>query len=162
MIFVTVGTHEQQFNRLIREVDRLKKANIIEEDVFIQRGYSDYVPQYCAWEKMMDYENMQAKINAARLVITHGGPASLMEVMATGKIPIVVPRQHGYNEHVDDHQVDFCRFILTQGYNISLVEDITQLESLLNQDLKSGVIKSNNKKFNHELKKMIDSFEEVR
>ncbi|MFH7333640.1 multidrug MFS transporter, partial [Streptococcus agalactiae] len=24
MIFVTVGTHEQQFNRLIKEVDRLK------------------------------------------------------------------------------------------------------------------------------------------
>ena len=25
MIFVTVGTHEQPFNRLIEEVDRLKK-----------------------------------------------------------------------------------------------------------------------------------------
>lgn len=25
MIFVTVGTHEQQFNRLIKEIDLLKK-----------------------------------------------------------------------------------------------------------------------------------------
>ena len=25
MIFVTVGTHEQQFNRLIKEIDELKK-----------------------------------------------------------------------------------------------------------------------------------------
>ena len=29
MIFVTVGTHEQPFNRLIKEVDRLKKEGII-------------------------------------------------------------------------------------------------------------------------------------
>lgn len=28
MIFVTVGTHEQQFDRLIKEVDGLKKIDI--------------------------------------------------------------------------------------------------------------------------------------
>ncbi|HFR3743031.1 TPA: multidrug MFS transporter, partial [Streptococcus suis] len=29
MIFVTVGTHEQQFNRLIKEIDLLKKNGSI-------------------------------------------------------------------------------------------------------------------------------------
>ncbi len=28
MIFVTVGTHEQQFNRLIKEIDLLKKMEV--------------------------------------------------------------------------------------------------------------------------------------
>lgn len=30
MIFVTVGTHEQPFNRLIKEVDRLKKKVLLQ------------------------------------------------------------------------------------------------------------------------------------
>lgn len=42
MIFVTVGTHEQQFNRLIKEVDRLKGTGAIDQEVFIQTGYSDF------------------------------------------------------------------------------------------------------------------------
>lgn len=39
MIFVTVGTHEQQFNRLIKKVDELKRDGIIKEDVFMQTGF---------------------------------------------------------------------------------------------------------------------------
>ena len=35
MIFVTVGTHEQQFNRLIEEIDRLKENGIIKDEVIM-------------------------------------------------------------------------------------------------------------------------------
>ena len=52
MIFVTVGTHEQPFNRLIEGVDILKKDNIIQEPVVIQTGYSTYEPKYCTWGKL--------------------------------------------------------------------------------------------------------------
>ena len=41
MIFVTVGTHEQPFNRLIQKVDELKKDGVITEDVIIQTEYED-------------------------------------------------------------------------------------------------------------------------
>lgn len=44
MIFVTVGTHEQPFNRLIKKIDELKKDGIINEDVIIQTGFSTYEP----------------------------------------------------------------------------------------------------------------------
>ena len=33
MIFVTVGTHEQPFNRLIQKIDELKKDGTIQDDV---------------------------------------------------------------------------------------------------------------------------------
>ena len=36
MIFVTVGTHEQQFNRLIKFIDELKRDKVIVEDVIMQ------------------------------------------------------------------------------------------------------------------------------
>ena len=40
MIFVTVGTHEQPFNRLIQKVDELKRDGVIKDDVIIQTGFS--------------------------------------------------------------------------------------------------------------------------
>ena len=49
MIFVTVGTHEQPFNRLIKKVDELKYEEIIKEDVIIQTGFSSYEPKYCQY-----------------------------------------------------------------------------------------------------------------
>ena len=51
MVFVTVGTHEQQFNRLLEEVDKIKGKGKIEEDVIIQTGYSSYKPLNCKWYK---------------------------------------------------------------------------------------------------------------
>ena len=46
MIFVTVGTHEQPFNRLIQKVDELKRDGVIEDDVIIQTGSRTYKPKY--------------------------------------------------------------------------------------------------------------------
>lgn len=58
MIFVTVGTHEQPFNRLIQKIDELKKDGIINEDVIIQTGFSTYEPKYCQWSKLIPYQQM--------------------------------------------------------------------------------------------------------
>ena len=73
MIFVTVGTHEQPFNRLIQKIDELKKDGIINEDVIIQTGFSTYEPKYCQWSKLIPYQQMVKNVADARIVITHGG-----------------------------------------------------------------------------------------
>ena len=109
MIFVTVGTHEQQFNRLIKEIDRLKESGIIQEDVLMQTGFSTYEPKYCEWKKMLSYNEMNEMYEKADIIITHGGPASFMKALEMKKVPIVVPRQAQFDEHVNDHQVDFVK-----------------------------------------------------
>ena len=58
MIFVTVGTHEQPFNRLIQKIDELKKDGTIQDDVIIQTGFSTYEPKYCKWSKLIPYQQM--------------------------------------------------------------------------------------------------------
>lgn len=131
MIFVTVGTHEQQFNRLIKEVDRLKGEGIIKEDVFIQTGFSTYEPQNCEWSKLIPYKEMQRLNKEARIVITHGGPASFVAPLQLGKIPIVVPRQAQYDEHVNDHQVDFSKAVSERNKNILAIFDIKELEKTI-------------------------------
>ena len=131
MIFVTVGTHEQPFNRLVRKMDELKRDGVIQEEVFIQTGFSTYVPQYCRWSKLIPYADMVKKMENARIVITHGGPASFLMPLQMGKIPIVVPRQSRFGEHVNDHQVVFGRELLNRKGNILLVEDVSMLQNIL-------------------------------
>lgn len=160
MIFVTVGTHEQPFNRLIEEVDRLKGEGAFEDDVVIQRGYSTYDPKYCTCYDLIPYEDMQKYNREARIVITHGGPASFLDVLALGKVPIVVPRQAKFNEHINDHQLEFCREVSKRLNNIIIVEDISELgNSIVNYekivDSLNHLNNSNNKEFVQELKNIL-------
>lgn len=135
MVFVTVGTHEQQFNRLIKAVDELKRDGIITEDVIMQTGFSTYEPKYCQWSKLLPYQQMVKNVENARIVITHGGPASFIMPLQIGKTPIVVPRQHQYEEHVNNHQVEFARNVADRMGTIILVEDIAKLgEIIINYD----------------------------
>ena len=128
MIFVTVGTHEQQFNRLIRAVDELKRDGTIDEPVIIQSGYCTYKPLYCKAFDFLPYSVMQKYMSEARIVITHGGPSSFMMAIQHGTVPIVVPRQVRYEEHVNNHQLTFCREVEKRSNNIILVEDIDDLK----------------------------------
>lgn len=78
MIFVTVGTHEQPFNRLVQKVDELKRDGIIKDDVIIQTGFSTYEPEYCQWSKLIPYQQMIKNVADARIVITHGGDGDII------------------------------------------------------------------------------------
>ena len=78
MIFVTVGTHEQPFDRLIKKVDELKRDGIIKEDVMMQTGFSTYEPKYCRWSRLIPYQEMVKNVTDARIVITHGGARDII------------------------------------------------------------------------------------
>lgn len=160
MIFVTVGTHEQPFNRLVQEIDNLKRDGIITENVIIQTGYSTYEPKYCQWDKLIPYKQMIKNVEDARIVITHGGPASFIMPLQIGKTPIVVPRQKKFNEHVNDHQVEFARNVAERMGTIIPVENINELKDvILSYDkiidnMKHGM-STNNEKFCNELENIV-------
>ncbi|HCR83250.1 MAG TPA: multidrug MFS transporter [Lachnospiraceae bacterium] len=161
MIFVTVGTHEQPFNRVLEYMDNLKRDGKIEDEVIMQTGYSTYEPKYCEWSKMIPYIKMQEYVSKARIVVTHGGPASFIMPLQMGKIPIVVPRQFEFKEHVNNHQVDFVRNIAERMKTIISVLDIKELDGIINDydqivDHMQRGLKSNNVVFNQELEKIVD------
>lgn len=160
MIFVTVGTHEQPFNRLIEKMDELKRNQVITEDVIIQTGFSTYEPQFCQWSKMLPYSEMIENVSKARIVITHGGPSSFIMPLQIGKIPIVVPRQKQYEEHVNDHQVMFCKEVEHRMGNIIVVENIGDLQNIIMSyetmvNTMPSSVKSNNAFFNQRLEKIV-------
>lgn len=64
-------------------------------------------------------------------ILTSGGPASFIMPLQIGKTPIVVPRQHQFNEHVNDHQVEFARNVAQRMGTIIPVEDINTLGDII-------------------------------
>lgn len=162
MIFVTVGTHEQQFNRLIKSIDKMVEEGVINEKVIIQKGYSDYKPKYCEYYDLIGYEEMQKYLNEARIIITHGGPASFISALSIGKIPIVMPRKKEYEEHVNNHQLIFAKEVEKRMKNIIVAETEEELKNyIINYDNQikklSKDLVNNNKKFNENLMKEIES-----
>lgn len=160
MIFVTVGTHEQPFDRLVQKVDELKRDGVIREDVFIQTGFSTYEPKYCQWSKLIPYEDMVKYVQQARIVITHGGPASFLMPLQIGKTPIVVPRQKQFGEHVNDHQLEFARNVAERMGTIIPVEDISKLDDVIAEYEQlvcnmAHAVSSNNEKFCADMKRII-------
>lgn len=161
MIFVTVGTHEQPFDRLLMELDRLKENGTIQETVMIQSGFSTYEPKHCEWKKLIPYTEMIKNVKEARIVITHGGPASFMMALQEEKIPIVVPRRAEFNEHVNDHQADFAAAVAKRYGNIIPVLDIAELGKTISDYGKiiskmSSKVNSNNAKFNEAFEKIVE------
>ena len=99
---------------------------------------------------------MQKYYDEARIVITHGGPASFMAALERNKTPIVMPRLKKYNEHVNDHQDYFCREVEKRFGNIIVVENREGLANVLKNDIKQKKNdSSNNAAFNKALQETI-------
>ena len=130
MIFVTVGTHEQPFDRLLKCIDKMIEDGQIKEEVIVQKGYTDYEMKNCKSSKLIPYEEIQSNIEKARIVVTHGGPASFLDPLRYGKIPVVVPRKKDFNEHVNNHQLDIVQSFDKLGYIIGIT-DVSQLSDAL-------------------------------
>lgn len=156
---MTVGTHEQQFDRLVRAVDELRRSKLIVEPVYIQTGYSAYAPECCEHSRFLSFEEMSRKMLEADVVVTHGGPSSFIEAMAAGKVPVVVPRRGDLGEHVNDHQVDFVRAVAERQGGIVPVYDVVELPVAIERarKLSDGVgFESHNAIFCDALRQLIE------
>ena len=160
MVFVTVGTHEQPFDRLVKAIDGLVADGTLREEVFVQAGYCAYEPEHCAWQRFVPATEMRSRMEGADVVVTHGGPSSFVEAMAAGKVPVVVPRYEWFGEHVNDHQEAFVRLVAERQGGIVPVYDTADLAAAIEEARRlsrSGVgFRSHNAEFCRELRERIE------
>lgn len=109
MIFITLGSQKFQFNRLLKEVDKLISDGVITDEVFAQKGYSDYQPKNFEFKDFLDRDEFADIMKKSNLVITHGGTGAIIGAVKKGKKVIAVPRLAKYGEHVDDHQIQLIK-----------------------------------------------------
>lgn len=122
MIFVTVGTNEARFDRLLEAVAELGDA----EPIVVQYGASDVRPRNAENVDFLPFDDLVGRVGSARLVVCHAGVGSVMVALANGKRPIVLPRLRRFREAVDDHQLFFARRLDAAGL-VTLVEDASAL-----------------------------------
>lgn len=104
---------------------------------------------------MLTFSEMNTHIEKASLVITHGGPASFLNVLAKGKPLIVVPRKLEFEEHVNNHQIEFLKKLNQRGYNIPYIDNIDELDIIINQQIRKSKYKSRKEAFNEKFIELI-------
>lgn len=109
MIFVTVGTDEHSFDRLVRKIDELLNNKLIKDKVVFQIGNTKYEPKNGKWFRFETYDRIKELIKTSNIVITHGGAGSIITALMFGKKIIAVPRLKKYNEHINDHQLELVK-----------------------------------------------------
>ena len=140
MIFVTVGTHTQSFNRLLVEMDEIAKNS--KEKAIAQIGHSTYIPQHMEWFRFRD--SIDDLYKNARLIVCHGGAGSILNALVNNKPVIAIPRYKKYGEHVNDHQIELVKELKQEG-KILVIYDIKNLRKAIFKIRKFKKIISTNK-----------------
>lgn len=122
MIFVTAGTNEQSFDRLIRVARDLPG----DEDLFVQYGSSPEPHGRGRWVDFLSWDQMVDAMTEARFVVAHAGAGSILLAHRCGKRPVVMARRGELGEAVDDHQLILARRLDGLGL-VTLVDDLEEL-----------------------------------
>jgi len=154
MIFITVGSQKFQFNRLLKGIDELVANHTVEEEVFVQTGYSVYETKNCKFKQFLDRDEFAEIVDKANIVITHGGTGAIIAAVKKGKKVIAVPRRVKYGEHVDDHQIQIVR----QFKELDLIFECDDCEKL--GEALEYVKKTKFKDYQSNTQAIIDSIEQ--
>lgn len=124
MILVAVGNATQGFRRLLDAVEEMAGQGVFaDQPVFIQSGHNPaFRSSHSVLEDFLPMERFEEMIRQADLVICHAGAGTLINVLRSGKVPVVMPRRMKYGEHVDDHQVELVRTLASEGRVIPAFE----------------------------------------
>lgn len=154
MIFVTVGNHDQGFDRLIKKMDEV--AGKIDEKVIMQIGHTNCKPVNAEYFSFVDRFEEIVRLNRdSRVVVSHAGAGSIVTALKQKTQVIIVPRLNKYNEHMNDHQLEIAH-AMSDNKNVIVVYDIESLEDSLKINHAFVEECSNNKLVNH-LKSYISS-----
>lgn len=128
MILVLLGTQNNEFTRLLKEIERNIDKKNIQEEVIVQAGFTKYQSDKMKIFDMLPKEELINFVKKANLVITHGGVGSIQTALEENKKVIAVPRKAKYSEHVNDHQCQIVKNFDEKGYVIGTngIEDLEE------------------------------------
>lgn len=128
MIFVTLGTHDKPFNRLLGAIEKEIINNNIKDEVIVQAGASKFKSDYMKIFDLISMQEFDELVSKCDLLITHGGVGSIMTGLKKGKKVIACARLAKYQEVVNDHQKQIIENFDKEGYIIG----VTDLKNLSN------------------------------
>lgn len=113
MILVSVGSTTFPFQRMTTLVEHLANIRPAHETIIFQYGHTPphFLDRRISAFPFIPHKTLMRYMGQARIIISHGGPATIYQALSFGNIPWVLPREHRYGEHLNDHQKDFAVFM---------------------------------------------------
>lgn len=133
-LLALVGTDHHPFDRMVNLVDDLLAGHDPSDGTLtclIQYGTAQ-APSSAQGKQFLAKDEVQRCIERADLVLCHGGPSTIVEILRSGKMPLVMPRDPERGEHVDGHQQRFARHMAGLGL-IQLVDSVQQVRAKIEQ-----------------------------
>jgi UDP-N-acetylglucosamine transferase subunit ALG13 len=124
--FVTVGSHNQPFDRLLSAVERAAASGVLPAPVFAQTGASAFSSPHVETRQWVAEDEFDARLRTARAVISHGGAGVIAQALRAGRRPLVMGRRGSLGEHVDDHQDELLAELRARGLVVALDGDISR------------------------------------
>lgn len=156
MIFVTLGTQDKSFKRLLDLISKAIDEGYIKDKVIVQAGVTKYESDKMEIYNLLSMEQFNKYIEDCDLLITHGGVGSILNGLRNDKKVIAAPRLIKYDEHESDHQIQIVNAFYDKGYILKL-DDGDSLEDILkvSKKFKPKKFVSNNEKFINLIDNMI-------
>ncbi len=122
-VVVSLGTSRYPFPRLVTALRAVLPQST---EVVWQIGPTALDDPSAQAHDQMSREDLSAAMDAADLVIAHGGVGTALQAMEAGHCPVLVPRRADRREHVDDHQFEVAAELAGRGLaTVANPEDIT-------------------------------------
>jgi len=154
MILVLLGTQNNSFVRLLKEIEKCIDSRIIKEKVIAQVGNTKFDSEKMTVKNFYSQEEMLKLIDSANFIISHGGVGSIISCIKKEKKVIAVPRLKEYKEHVNNHQIQIVQSLSEKGFIIG-IKELNELSEEIN-----NIEKFEPKKFVSNTEKMINKIEE--
>ena len=133
MVFITLGTQGNQFQRCLKMVEELIDELHPKQEFVAQLGNTKYKSDKIKCLDFVPEAEIKELIGKADIVITHAGSGALFSAIKQGKKAIAVARLHKYKEMANDHQTELVRKLTEGGYILdgtnSIVDAWKRLDS---------------------------------
>lgn len=155
MIYATVGTMYLDFKRLIQKMDEI--ASDTGERVIVQTGMSEIIPKCCEYFAFKPREDVLALQREARMVVSHAGIGSVIDVLHVQKPTVFVPRLARFGEHNNDHQIEIARAMEQRNWG-RMILDIEELpEACVNPPAACGEYRPDRDRLIRSVREAIES-----
>lgn len=155
MIFVTLGTQDKTFERLLIAIDKAIEKGEITDRVVVQAGNTKYESKNMEIFDLISPDEFNKLVDECDLLITHGGTGSILSAVKKGKKVIAAARLKKYKEHVNDHQKQIIKEFEKEGYLVEL-KDFNQVGKTIKKAQKFKP-----KKFRSNTENMINLLENI-